>query len=75
MGPDKYQIILIAIVVILWLGVGNLILLDVTRKKKISWMNMLFPTIFNKFDAKDRGKFILLIAAIAGLSWLIILLE
>jgi hypothetical protein len=75
MGPNIYQMILIAVIAILWLGVGNLILLDVTRKKKISWMHMLTPYIFSKFDAKDWGKFILLIAVIVGLSCLIILLE
>ena len=75
MGPNKYQLILIAIVVILWLGVGNLILLDVTRKKKISWIHMLSPSIFSKFDANDWIKSILLIALSVGLFCLIILLE
>jgi hypothetical protein len=75
MGPNNYQIILLVIIAILWFGVGNLILLDVTRKKKISWLYMFTPSIFSKFDAKDWGKSILLIAIIVGLTCLIILLN
>jgi len=74
MGPNNYQIILIVIIAILWLGVGSLILLDVTRKKKISWIYILNPLIVAKFDAKDWGKFILLIAITVGLSYIIIIL-
>jgi hypothetical protein len=35
MGPNKYQFFLICIIAVLWLGVGNLIIYDAIRKKRL----------------------------------------
>ncbi len=45
MGPNKYQLILMGIVAVLWLGVGNLIIYDAIRKKRLSFVHMLNPFI------------------------------
>lgn len=75
MGPNKYQIVLIVIIAVLWLGVGNLIIYDAIRKKGLSRLHMLNPFILSKIDGKDLLKFILLIITIIGLMFLIIFLE
>jgi hypothetical protein len=75
MGPNKYQLVLIGIIAVLWLGVGNLIIHDAIRKKKLSRVHMLNPFVFTKFEKRDRAKFLLLILSIVGLIFLIILLQ
>jgi hypothetical protein len=74
MGPNKYQLILIAVIAVLWLGVGNLIVYDVLRKKGLSRIHLLNPFICFKFDAKDWGKIFLLIIILVGLVYLTIVL-
>ena len=75
MGPNKYQLIVIGIIAILWLVVGNLIMRDAIRKKKLSRIHMLNPFVVFKFDRRDWGKTLLLIISIIGLIFLIILLQ
>jgi hypothetical protein len=75
MGPNEYQKFLMGIVAVLWLGGGNLIIYDAIRKKRLSFVHMLNPFIIFKFDKRDWGKVLLLIASIIGLSWLSISLE
>lgn len=75
MGPNKHQLILIGIIAVLWLGVGNLIIHDAIRKKKLSRVHMLNPFIIFKFDKRDWGKALLLIISIIGLLCMIILLQ
>ncbi|OPY75316.1 MAG: hypothetical protein A4E64_01947 [Syntrophorhabdus sp. PtaU1.Bin058] len=75
MVPNKYQLILIGIVAVLWLGVGNLIIHDAIRKKGLPRIYMLNPLVFSKFDSRDWGKMLLLIASIVGLTVFIALLE
>jgi hypothetical protein len=70
MEPDKYQLILIIIIGILWLGGVNLIIIGVIRKKRMFWGHILNPFIVLKFDGKDWGKLILLILMIVGLTYL-----
>ena len=75
MGPNKYQLFLIGVIAVLWLGLGNLIIYDAIRKKRLFFGHMLNPLIIFKFDKRDWGKFGLLIISIIGLSWLTISLE
>ncbi len=75
MGPNNYQLILIGVIAVLWLGVGNLIIYDAIRKKKLSRVHMLNPLIIFKFDKRDWVKALLLIISIICLSFLIILLQ
>ncbi len=75
MGPNKYQLILIVIIAVLWLGIGNLIIYDAIRRKKLSFVHMLNPLIIFKFDKRDWGKVLLLTISIIGISWLTISLE
>ncbi len=75
MGPNKYQLILIVIIAVLWLGIGNLIIYDAIRRKRLSFVHMLNPLIIFKFDKRDWGKILLLIISIIGLSWFTISLE
>jgi len=74
-GPNKHQLFLIGIIAVLWLGVGNLIIYDAIRKKRLFLGHMLNPLIIFKFDKRDWGKFLLLIISIIGLLWLTISLE
>ena len=74
-GPNKYQLFLIGVIAVLWLGVGNLIIYDAIRKKRLFFGHMLNPLIIFKFDKRDWGKFVLLIISIIGISWLTISLE
>ena len=75
MGPNKYQLILIGIIAVLWLGVGNVIIYDAIRKKRLSIVHMLNPFIIFKFDKRDWGKVLLLIISIIGLLWFTASLE
>ena len=75
MGPNKYQIVVICVIAILWLGVGNLIILDALRKKGLSPIHLLKPFVLGKFDAKDWGKFLLLIIAVVALMCSLPLLD
>ena len=75
MGPNKFQLILIGIIAVLWLGVGNLIIYDAIRKKRLSIVHMLNPFIIFKFDKRDWGKVLLLIISIIGLLWFTASLE
>lgn len=75
MGLDKYQLILIGLIAVIWLGIGNLIIYDAIRRKRLSFIHMLNPLIIFKFDKGDWGKVLLLIISIIGLSWLTISLE
>ncbi|HYA86486.1 MAG TPA: hypothetical protein VEI57_05405, partial [Nitrospirota bacterium] len=68
MRPNEVQLILIIIIAILWLGVGNLIIYDVIRKKGLSKLHQFNPLIIFKFDIKDWGKVLLLILILIGLS-------
>ncbi len=75
MGLDKYQLILIGLIAVIWLGIGNLIIYDAIRRKRLSFVHMLNPLIIFRFDKRDWGKVLLLIISIIGLSWLTICLE
>jgi len=75
MGPNKYQLLLIGIIAALWLGVGNLIIYDAIRKKRLPFVHMINIFIISKFDKKDWGKVSLLIISIIGLVWLTVSLE
>ncbi len=75
MGLDKYQLILIGLIAVIWLGIGNLIIYDAIRRKRLSFVHMLNPLIIFRFDKRDWGKVLLLIISIIGLSWLTISLE
>ena len=74
MRPNEYQLILIIIIAILWLGVGNLIIHDAIRKKGLSRLHLLNPFVIFKFDIKDWSKIFLLIIVTVGLSYLVIVL-
>ncbi len=75
MGLNKYQLILIGIIAVIWLGIGNLIIYDAIRRKRLSFVHMLNPLIIFKFDRRNWGKVLLLIISIIGLSWLTISIE
>ena len=59
MGPNKYQWFIIAIIALLWLGVGNIV---------------IFHSIGYK-TPKGWGKILLLIIVTIALSYFVILLQ
>ena len=63
--PNILQIIILVIIGILWLGVGNLIILDSIRRQKLSLLNIFNPFIWFKLQIKDWVKILLLIVVTA----------
>ncbi len=63
--PNILQIIIVIIIAILWLGVGNLIILDSIRRQKLSLSNIFNPFIWFKLQIKDWAKILLLIVVTA----------
>ncbi len=68
------QLILLFLIMILWLGVGNLIILDSYRRQKISYLSNLF-NLWSKLQISDLLKIFFLILVIAFLAYLMIVLD
>lgn len=72
----RYQIVIIFCVpACFWIGIGNLIIRDALKRKRLSTLNMLSPYVISKLGIMDWAKLLLLAVLTLALSlflgWLV----
>jgi hypothetical protein len=69
------KIIILVLIVVLWLGVGNLIVLDSLRRQKLSLTHLFNPFLIGKLQLKDWLKLFVLLLVVAGLALLMVAID